>query len=136
MAIQTGKPTRLCTVRWLAVVSGVGVMLANAGVFAQDLHSGDLQRAGCKPVSERTSEVGCWIIAHAAFGKLSMLGPYWYLDTYPTRQAAESAKGPHSTVIESFGKIRLLSIERAGWRPAGGERVAEIGPLPVMQGEE
>src|SRR6516225_5671969 len=135
MTIQTRKRTRLDTVRPLAVVSAVGVMLANAGVFAQDLHSGHLQRAGCKPVSERTSEVGCWIIAHAALGKLSTVKPYWHLDTYPTRQAAEAAKGPRSTVIESLGKVWLLSIERAGWRPTGGERVAEIGPLPVIQGE-
>jgi len=30
----------------------------------------------------------------------------------------------------------LLSIEDDGWRaPAGGERIAEIGPLPVTAGE-
>lgn len=35
-------------------------------------------------------------------------------------------------VVESLGKLWLLSIEDKGWRPpAGGERIAEIGPLPI-----
>jgi quercetin dioxygenase-like cupin family protein len=38
-------------------------------------------------------------------------------------------------VVESLGKIWLLSIEDAGWRPPTGERVAEIGPLPVIANE-
>jgi quercetin dioxygenase-like cupin family protein len=38
-------------------------------------------------------------------------------------------------VVESLAKVWLLTIENAGWRPSGGERVAEIGPLPVVAGE-
>ena len=38
-------------------------------------------------------------------------------------------------MVESLGRVWLLSIEEAGWRPAGGQRVAEIGPLPVTSGE-
>jgi quercetin dioxygenase-like cupin family protein len=60
-------------------------------------------------------------------------GPiYWHLDTYPTRLEAEAAKGPLGTVLESFGKIWLLTIDVAAWRPTGGQRVAQIGPLPVQ----
>ena len=36
----------------------------------------------CKPVSERTGDVGCWIIAHQPVGKL-MEPAYWYMDVYP-----------------------------------------------------
>ena len=90
----------------------------------------------CKPVSERTGEVGCWIIAHEPMGKLPQAQVFWHLDVYPTRAQAEAAKGPHGTVVESLGKVWLLSIEDAGWRPSGGgERVAEIGPLPIKAGE-
>ena len=32
-------------------------------------------------------------------------------------------------------KTWLLTIADTGWRPEGGERVAEIGPLPVIAGE-
>jgi quercetin dioxygenase-like cupin family protein len=59
-------------------------------------------------------------------------GPiFWHLDTFPTRAAADAAKGPRGTVVESFGKVWLLSIDVAGWRPSGGTHVAAIGPLPV-----
>ena len=85
----------------------------------------------CKPVSQRTGELGCWITANAALGQLPQQPIFWHLDTYPTRGAAEGAKGPLGAVVESLGKVWLLTIDVAGWRPSGGERVAEIGPLPV-----
>ncbi len=89
----------------------------------------------CKPVSERTSEVGCWIIAHQPVGQLTGQ-TFWYLDAFPTRPAAEEAKGPRGTVVESLGKVWLLTVDKAGWQSSKGERIAEIGPLPVVAGEE
>jgi quercetin dioxygenase-like cupin family protein len=35
-----------------------------------------------------------------------------------------------------LGRVWLLTIEDAGWRPSGGERVAEIGPLSITPGED
>jgi quercetin dioxygenase-like cupin family protein len=91
----------------------------------------------CKPVSERTTEVGCWILADQPVGRIEQTQAYWHLDVYARRPDAERAKGPHGTVVESQGKVWLLTIEKAGWRPAPkGERIAEIGPLPVTTGEE
>jgi hypothetical protein len=49
---------------------------------------------GCKPVRERTGEVGCWIMADVPLGKLSQAAVLWHLDSYPSRAAAEAAKGP------------------------------------------
>jgi quercetin dioxygenase-like cupin family protein len=85
----------------------------------------------CRPVSERTGELGCWITADVAVGRLPNEPIYWHLDAFVRRAQAEAAKGPRGTVLESLGKIWLLTIDVAGWRPTGGERVAEIGPLPV-----
>jgi quercetin dioxygenase-like cupin family protein len=90
----------------------------------------------CKPVSERTSDVGCWIIAHEPVGRLAASPTFWHLDAYPSVATAEAAKGPSGTVVESLGKIWLLTIENADWRPSGGERIAEIGPLGVVAGEK
>jgi quercetin dioxygenase-like cupin family protein len=59
---------------------------------------------------------------------------FWYLDVYPSRATADAAKGLRGIVVESFGQVWLLSIEQANWAPSGGERVAEIGPLPVTAG--
>ena len=91
----------------------------------------------CKPVSERTTEIGCWILVDQPIGKIDQAQVFWHLDVYPSRPEAEKAKGPRGTVLESLGKVWLLTIEKAGWRPARkGERIAEIGPLPVTAGEQ
>lgn len=90
-----------------------------------------LAQETCKPIGERTSEIGCWIAVDAALGQLPSQPIFWHLDTYSTRAEAQAAKGPRGTVVELLGKVWLLTIDVAGWRPAGGERVAEIGPLPV-----
>jgi quercetin dioxygenase-like cupin family protein len=90
----------------------------------------------CKPVSERTGEVGCWIMADVPLGELSRAAVFWHLDSYPSRAAAEAAKGAHGTVTEALEKVWLFTIGEAGWRPSGGVRVAEIGPLLVKSGEK
>jgi quercetin dioxygenase-like cupin family protein len=56
---------------------------------------------------------------------------FWHLDAFPTRAQAEAARGPRGTVVESLGKVWLFTIDVAGWRSTNGQRVAEIGPLPV-----
>ena len=90
----------------------------------------------CRPVGERArvGDVGCWIIAHGSMGQLAEPQVFWHLDTFPTRAAADAAKGPSGTVVESYDKVWLLTIEAKGWRPSGGERINEIGPLPVVAG--
>jgi quercetin dioxygenase-like cupin family protein len=104
-------------------------------VYAQS----SAQSAGfgiCRPVSERTGEVGCWIMTDVPVGRLDQPQVFWYLDVYPTRAAAEKAK-EGGTVLESLGKVWLLTIGQPGWRPSQeGERIAEIGPIPVIAGRE
>jgi len=89
---------------------------------------------GCVPVAERQMELGCYIIIETALGDLPAVPLYWHLDTYPTHASAEAAKGPRGTVVESMGKVWLFTIAEAGWRPSGGEHVAEIGPLMANSG--
>jgi quercetin dioxygenase-like cupin family protein len=113
----------------LSIVCLMAALSLSDRAFAQ--HGGGI----CKPVSERTAEVGCWIIAHDAVGSLPESRVFWHIDVFPTRAAAEAVKGSRGTVVESLGKVWLLTIEKAGWRPAGGERAAEIGPLEVIAGE-
>ena len=91
---------------------------------------------GCRPVSERTTEVGCWIVAHVPIGRLNEPQVFWHLDVYPTRAAAQEDKGLQGTVIESFGKVWLLTVAEEGWRSPNGERVAQIGPLSITPGQD
>jgi hypothetical protein len=90
----------------------------------------------CKPVSVRTQEIGCWILADNPVGQLAKSQVFWLLDEYPTRVAAETDKGPRGTVIESFGKVWLMTIADENWKSAHGNRIAAIGPLPVIAGEK
>jgi hypothetical protein len=89
----------------------------------------------CRPVAERTGEVGCWIIANQPIGQLTKSQTFWHLDAYPTEVEAVAAKASRSAVVKSLGKTWLLTIADEGWRPVGGERIAEIGPLPISAGQ-
>jgi len=92
---------------------------------------------GCNtPVSQRTSEVGCYVAATESLGALPKDPLFWHLDVYPTRAAADAAKGARATVVESFGKVWLYTIAAPEWRASSGERVATIGPLPISAGKQ
>lgn len=88
----------------------------------------------CRPVSERTQDVGCWVLTNQEVGQIAQSQIFWHLDAFPDRAGAEAAKGPRGTVLEALGKIWLLSIEDAEWRAAGGDHIASIGPLPISPG--
>ena len=90
---------------------------------------------GCNtPVSQRLSEVGCYLTATEVLGALPQGPLFWHLYAYPTRAAAETAKGPRGTIVESFGKVWLYTIAESEWRASSGERIASIGPLPISAG--
>ena len=92
------------------------------------------QDGPCIPISKRGArEMGCFITAREELGALPQVPLFWHLDTYSTLAAAEAAKGGHGTVVASLGKVWLFTIAQAGWRPTTGERVAEIGPLPMVK---
>jgi quercetin dioxygenase-like cupin family protein len=92
---------------------------------------------GCDtPISQRPSEVGCYFTASEVLGALTQGQVFWHLYHYPTRAAAEAARGPHGTVVESFGKVWLYTIAEEGWQPSGGTRVAVIGPLTITPGKQ
>ena len=88
--------------------------------------------AGCStPVSERKTEIGCYTTAETSLGVLPSGALFWHLYAYPSRVAAEAARGPKATVAESFGKHWVFTIADESWHPTSGEKVAVIGPLVV-----
>jgi len=74
---------------------------------------------------------GVCILATQAIGHLAPGRAFWHLSTYATRSEAELVRGAQGTAVASLGRVWLLTIADAGWRPSGGTHVAEIGPLPV-----
>ncbi len=121
------------TIHRTLLIPLIAVAWALCGAQAGAQHVAEGPR--CKPVGERTGELGCWIMTDHALGQLGKSEVFWHLDVYPTRADAERAKGARGTIVESLGKVWLLTIEDKGWRPSGGERVAEIGPLPISAAE-
>ena len=111
-------------------------LLMTCSAFAQPAAQGF---GVCKPASQKKTpgDLGCWILGEEPVGRIDGPKAYWQLDVFPTRAAAEAAKTGHGAVVESMGKVWLLSIEAKGWRPSHpGQRMAEIGPLPVSAGKE
>src|SRR4051794_17912491 len=90
---------------------------------AQPAPDAAVYSTACLPVAQRAGrEAGCWITAEQSLGELPRATPlHWHLDAYPSRAAAETAKGPRSTVVESLGRVWLFTV-------------AEVGPLPVREG--
>lgn len=74
---------------------------------------------------------GASTLASVPVADLPQTPIYWHLDTFPARAAAEAARAPRSTVVETFGKVWLFTLAEVGWRPRGGTRVATIGPMEV-----
>ena len=89
---------------------------------------------GCKPLSQRTGETGCWIILSQSVGELPQTPIFWSLDRFPSHASAEAAKGSHGIVAEILGKSWVFTI--GGKQPPlpGGKRVTEIGPIPLKPG--
>jgi quercetin dioxygenase-like cupin family protein len=81
------------------------------------------------------NELGCFLITEDALGPAPASPVYWYLHTYPTRNAAESAKTMHATIVESFGKVWLMTIADSNWRSVSGDFVGRVGPIPLTPGK-
>jgi hypothetical protein len=93
----------------------------------------------CRPVTQRTAEIGCWILTDQSVGQISRPEVYWHLDSYRDSADARVAwgEGTRGVVVQSLGKSWLMTIDTAGWRPRHrGVHVADIGPLHVTPGKE
>ena len=87
---------------------------------------------GCStPVSERQMEAGCYTTSEAQLGVLPAGPLYWHIYAYPSRAAADAARGPRGTAVQVFGRHWLYTIAGEQWRPTAGEKIAIIGPLLV-----
>ncbi|MGH7616764.1 MAG: hypothetical protein ACREPM_06015 [Gemmatimonadaceae bacterium] len=91
----------------------------------------------CKPVIERSTEVGCWILIDQSVGRA--VGPemYWHLDAYDDSARAVRVKGAHGVVIRALGRTWVMIIDATRRRASQpGTHVADIGPLRVTPGLE
>lgn len=122
------------SLRTRMVMLGVTAALVSLAIAQAHGQSQDTGGA-CIPASERAGRpFGCFIMAAQSVGQLDLAASFWHLETFPARAAAENARGTRGTVLETFGRVWLLTIADTGWRSSGGTHVAEIGPLPTTSG--
>jgi mannose-6-phosphate isomerase-like protein (cupin superfamily) len=122
------------TIRARSALAAVACSVAV--LAATDITLADVPGGCDTPISQRTSEVGCYLLATEVLGAIPERPVFWHLYSYPTRAAAEAVKRPQGTVVEPFGKVWLYTIAGAGWVPSGGEFIAIIGPLPITAGKQ
>ncbi len=125
-----GRMVRIATV--LAAMAA----LRAAGGLAQGMPSGPVGFAGCKPVSERTGETGCWIVKTHPIGRLPEGPVFWTMDRFATEAAAARAAGPTDTVVPALGRWWVFRLGPKQVAANGGERVRQVGPLPAVAGAE
>jgi quercetin dioxygenase-like cupin family protein len=116
----------------MQLIRGVAVALSLFCISSAASAQQPRELVSCKPMSQKTGENGCWILASHPLGTPE--GPvYWTIDVFPTRELAEQAKGAHGTVVESLGKVWLLTIGEKPELHSPGKRVTQMGPLDVVK---
>jgi hypothetical protein len=79
------------------------------------------------------------VVTALAEKKVAELPPgelFWRVETFPTLAQAQAAAGTWALVVESAGKVWLFTLGPAGGAPAGGGKVAEVGPIPRVTAPE
>ena len=90
----------------------------------------------CRPAAQRTGDVGCWITASvppAAGASHNLLASRQLSNPRRCRSSKAAARHGNGGVS---GKVWLFTIAEKGWKPTGGQRIAEVGPLYVNAGVE
>ena len=94
---------------WVTAI--VGLLLSTAA---------QAQKFEIKPVAEK---------------KISQLPPgplFWRVDTFPSLDKAQAVAGPTALAAEVAGKAWLFTLGPAGGSSPGGNKMAEIGPVPAI----
>ena len=64
-------------------------------------------------------------------------GPlFWRIESFPSLAQAQAAAGPTGLAAEIAGKAWLFTLAAKGGASAGGDKVAEIGPVPLVTAPE
>jgi len=56
---------------------------------------------------------------------------FWHITTFPTRAAAESAKGRIAFVVDAANQVLLYTFNQKDAAPKQGKAVASVGPLQL-----
>ncbi|MDQ3817608.1 MAG: cupin domain-containing protein [Acidobacteriota bacterium] len=85
----------------------------------------------CMENGLKSNSVGCQLLAKMQVSRFPEGPLFWHLNKFPTRAAAEAARGQAGMVVESDGWFWLFSFGPEGSAPRRGELVASIGTLKL-----
>jgi quercetin dioxygenase-like cupin family protein len=111
------------------------MVLLLSGIWKPDVALSQIDTR-CYPVSQRQSEIGCYVLAYPRVRELPKGPLFWHLNTFSSRSAAEAVATSTSVVVESQGKVWLFTVAPETWRAPRGQHVAQMGPLPIPSAEE
>jgi quercetin dioxygenase-like cupin family protein len=80
-----------------------------------------------------------FVITPVADKKVSQLPPgplFWRVDTFPTLAKAQASASPTALAAEVDGKAWLFTLGAPGGSSPGGNKVAEVGPVPSITAPE
>jgi len=109
---------------WIACARFVVLALTCAATFLSLPAAEAQQKFDIKPVAETK-------IKQLPAGPL-----YWRVENLPTLAEAKAAAGDTSLAAEISGKAWLFTLARKGGATPGASKVAEIGPVPVIEAPE
>ncbi|WP_174297289.1 cupin domain-containing protein [Sphingomonas bacterium] len=108
--------------------AGLVCLLVATAELSASTAIGQATTRACTPVEEPGP--ACLLarqrVSHLPSGRL-----YWLIDRFSNADRARKAGLPTSTVIQAFKATWLFTLSGANWRAKGGERVTQIGPLPI-----
>jgi hypothetical protein len=61
---------------------------------------------------------------------------FWRIENFATLEEARRATGKWSLAVESAGKAWLFTLGASGGKTPGGEKRAEVGPIPRVSAPE
>lgn len=75
-------------------------------------------------------------LAEKKLGQLPAGPLYWRVETVPSMEQGKAAESATAFAVEVAGKVWLLTLAPPGGATAGATRVAEIGPVPLLDAPE
>jgi quercetin dioxygenase-like cupin family protein len=116
---------------WISAKPLAGILGAIALVILTPLtvHAQATSRT-CSGQAGETPGPAC-LVAHQDLGALPKTPLYWSIYTFADVQAAGLVKPPQGAIVQAFGRVWLFDLGAKGRRLAGGDHLADIGPLPI-----
>lgn len=126
----------MCSFRGACPFIAIAVMLLAASVVRGQAptHLGEHPPFDCSDdglTRPGSTGFGCQLLAKYEVSAFPDAPLFWHLTNFPTRDAAESARGRIAFVVDAASRVWLYTFGPKAAAPKGGRAVATVGPLQL-----